>query len=1676
MKVQTKTRILSLLLCLSMIFTLMPTWASAAVGDTVVQPTETVSSINQLSTDFSGLVVSKADDGDYIKLTFGLRNVPSSSLYRIDFRWDPTVVDLYKTNKSGAIQYNTFAKDVTPADKKLIFDYSPAPDGIVVSAAVDAGMTIEHLFDDNYGPFALDPTKTTTLTLENADNKLTGDMTLVFETKEGAMSGMFEGAEDNGSNIKIPSYPTNAVMNLFSMYFKVKEGQTVTNKTFALLNATGNETGFYGSEGIANEYTAKKTAFVNFPEPEPEYGSITVTAPYAGVTVSLDDGKETRMIHTGTTDSSLTARIENVPVGTYTYTLSGTPKDVSGNVYKVKTGSETGSVTVTKETPATVNIEASAFEKVSYAFPLTVNVTDMKGTSKTGGTITVGAASLTNGTQGTVAATGVLDVAVSGVDGYQDRTVQVQLTPKAGSFEEIESLTVLSAYANYATASVTDGAGEITVKLSETAADVVLPLPMPDPSGDDALNTTDTPVESIKAQLTPKTEKAKQELGAANVTLSAPDDIEVTVADGKITGITVKANLPAGAYDVVITGTNMKTLYTTLNIVKKSDGGYVANVGGDAELDNGEIKQVTGGATATDTGNGKVDFGNTVNDGATVGSDGTVTGGTPITGGIKDAPSIKDELTPTTLTGPVYVVDMRYDKTDLNNPYVEATVSLKNVDASISAGTFGIQYDAAMFTAMSGKGISDVVTLAGGIGYSAAEPQQVVYPTGNTNEPGYIVFGWTREPSDTTWQPGDTIFTIKLYGDASLETFVNNGAFCTETVTVMPFTDTAVGKQAVADGDGAYVEQVWRTLGTDGSTVVKLEDAAAIKGGFYQINQDNDDRNVQHDVRMEFKLPEIENIKLSVPFRVQTGKNGTFVDIPGATVTLYKDSATFATDFAAGTAEALATVKTNSNGNANFGVEPGTYHYTVTHGSYWAYPDGTTDTDKANDYDTFEIAEDGTITLANSSKEHWATLNAAKEINPLMDAKSFHIVKLDSAGMSAIPAPRISSNNMAYNQQDYYFSIEPAAGYEWKESDMATVAAALVTAGAVRFENVDATATTEDGMYASGSSAAITSLSWDAARGQFKIAAAAVVGDSVGEDVDASVKTQVWYSPLRSGDIKITVTDDMFQPKEMVITATAGNGGKVTAREPDPARTEGSSSYTADGTAGVLPITAGNDEIVETLNGGRTDSAVFNFKPDDTNDGPTKQTIIDKVIVNGVELPLTDAQKKDPNGYDYQFINVTGDESITVTFATIDPTDPDKPPVPESDPVITLVVGEHGKVTHGSDDYAGLINTTVTAAAGADFVVVIEATPAADYQIDKVYLDDNLVTGDLTATTLGGANSDQPTKGTLTIPAADMGKGASHSIVVTFKPLDSAESTEIVVVSSVKQDTLGTISPVGRNVYPVNYTPNYVMKPYDSLWELKYGYEDDNTTPKTGAVEVTVGTGAPADKTVDVTYNTTSSLYEYTMEPLTEDSTLVVAFNEVGHVVHGYVQIVATALTAKEATLVFERDESDTSLVRTPVTCQTEKTVTTQSGGVKVLAFTAVVPQGMWNVTVSKSGYLNCEISKFEVKTTDGEIWFGGTSESDVHNIILIPGDASQDAKNVGFADVGVVAAGWAGPGAKLANRINGDLDESEYGKQDGQRISTSNDMQFVISNYRRVASLSNKKYLDFCASGNAIT
>lgn len=1674
---KTFRRTLSFVMCLVMLLTLLPVIpAVGAVNENTGRQDVSASDL----AGKSGHVVRYSTEGtDIVKVTVGLINTDYTTGTDLSFQYDESIMKMYN--------YTEKKNMLSPGPAGLVFKNIPewalSQDGKDNDS--DYGFTSSKVTDMTCGFIGTDYTATSMGKDGNIRKVLaTATSNVTLDADYRAMFALLD------DNMRFKCLENDTVFELYDVTFKLVSGKTfddVKYDTFDVYpeskgSSTGSRLLVYGDSQATHETPTYFVDFPGVPEPEPEYGTVSFTGLHDGFKVAMTaTGKEAIPEQTVVNGS---ATFENLSVGNYSYTISGIGKDTQGKQYTVNSEKATGSVIVKKNYTEYVTFQTTDFTEVSYAFPLTVKVTDMKGGTVTGGTVTVNGASFS----GTVAATGTLDVTVSGVEGYQDRTVQVNLTPVTDSFTQIQSLTALSAYTSFVTTAVSGGAGTITVKLSENAAEVVLPLPVPDPSGDDPLNTTDTPADSIKAQFTPKTESAKQELGQASITLSGDDITVTTDASGNITGITVNAELPAGAYDVVITGNNMKTIETTMNIIKKDNGDYVANVGGDATLENGEIKEVTGGATATEGGDGKVNFDNTVNDGATVDDKGNVSGGTPITGGITEAPSVKDELTPTTLTGPVYVVDMEYVHTDPSNPYIEATVSLKNVDPSISAGTFGIQYDATMFPAMAGKSIEDLVTLAGGIVYAAAEPKQVVYPTGSTNEPGYIVFGWTRDLGNTDWNPGDTIFTIKIFGDAATETYITtNKAFSTETVTVMPFTDTAVGKKAAADNDTAYIEQVWRTLGSNGNTEVRLEDEAAVKGGFYQITQDTSTSgSVQHDVRMEFILPEIDEIKLSVPFRVQTGKNGTFVDIQDAAVTLYADSESFAADFAAGTATAIQTIKTNSNGNVSFGVEPGTYHFTVNHNSYWAYPNGKTDTDKdGRDYDTFTIDENGVITMKNSG-DNWATLNAAKEINPLMDAKSFHKVRLDDNGMTTIPKPRISSNDIAYNQQDYYFSIEPAAGYEWAESDMNDVAAALVAAKAVRFTNVDATATTEEGMYGTGDKEDITALTWNAARGQFQIAAKHVIGDPVGEDVDASVKTAAWYSPLRSGDIVITVTDDMFQAKEMTITATAGDGGKVTAKEPDPARTEGTSTYEADGTPVTsLPITDGKDKITETLNGGRTDSAVLNFKPDTSGDSTTKQTIIDKVIVNGVELQLTDAQKKDPNGFDYQFINVTGDESISVTFSTIDPTDPEEPPVPLSKPVITLVLGDHGKATANTQTYSGPTTTTITdATVSADFAVVIEAITSGDpsYQIDKVYLDDTLVTDQLTDTTLGGAANNQPTKGTLTIPAADMGMGASHSIVVTFKPLDSAESTQIVVVSSVKEDTLGTISKTGRQVYPVDYTPEYTMKPYDSLWEMKYGYEDDGTTPKTGAMLVTIG-GAEADKTVDVTKDA-SGLYHYTMEPLTADALLVAAFNEVGHVVHGFVQIVAnrTAGTdVKQAELVFERDASDTSLVRTPVRCETEKTIIYQdSGNIKVLAFTAVVPQGIWNLTVSKSGYLNCEISKFEVKTTDGEIYFGtpdGTAGSDdtIKNIILIPGDASQDGKNVGFADVGVVAAGWAGSGAKLANRVNGDLDESLYGMADTQRASTSNDMQLVINNYRRVASMSNKAYADFCVSGNAI-
>lgn len=1674
MKSRFLKRIISFILAMCVCISLLPGTPAKAFSTApadLASAAKYASSWETADKDWSGMVVlrSKEDaDGKFL-LTVGAYNVPESQSYILRLKYDTTVVSAL--NSSGSVTTNA-------VQIRNAIQYLEPPVSAFTSPEVAGGWS---------GMTWTDTGLMEAMASGTADFGTEGNYrTCAFDFSAAAYSTDLADVFANHSTTSgaIAFTADQGLMEFFTIPLKVNPGQKIESDTFQLY-AQGNVT--YGAMTATAVATSYGAYFINFPAPPEASGSASVTVEgVEGIDVTLTGtsaaGTDLSTLNlTGKTDVSGSVTFAEVPVGSnYTCTATGVGTK-NGASWQVKDASKTQTFSVTANNNTALTYGTETLEEVVASYPMKVIVQDMKGNAlaATGAAVSLGgsAASATVGGAGnneitfTTATSGdAKELQVSGITGYQPRKVSLNMTPVDGSTSALSTVVLSnSADSSFASAAVQAGQGVVTLKMAKVAANVEIPLPVP--SGDDAMSSEE--ITNITANFKPTTQDAIDEVGANGVTLTQDNGgIIVTIDDTtkKITGIKLNATLPAGTYNVTITGNGMTTINTTV-IIKKSGSDTVVNVGG-TEQEDGTI---TGGITGTTpesgntdaNGNVNVDMGGsgntTVTEGGTVGSDGSVSGGTALPGGTGNAGNT--DLAPGVMSDPVYIVDMSYVDKDSSNPYVLAKVSIKNV-TDATAGTFGLEYDPKIFTAMKGKTADDVIlNMNSAIEYSIAvdnEPQ-VVYPE-DTDQPAYVTVAWNMKDSQSPIKPASDLFEIKLFGDLTLKDAITKGNFSDASVNVMPYQETANGqhlKQLAINAAGGnasgddytywynqLMTQIWREVGQAGQKdCVKLADSLAKRGGFYQFSQYNADvkQNAPHDIAVELRYPTDIPKHFAAEFLIQeatttptTAPNA----IGGATIKVYNEVPTVADKVI--TTTPYVTLKTSEFGRAAASVDAGTYYYTVTHPSFWDYPDGTvtTDTDGIL-YDTLTVDEYGVITMKEHTLEDSTKFITKIDpdtgyINPRMEAKSYHKVSIEKDTSSAawsIPEAKFSSLDKAYNKQDYYFTITPPTGYDWDTTSqsMADIAAAIKA----KLHGINAAATTaENDMYRSGEGTPIT-VSWDTTRKQFKIVGDTVVGDAVG-DVTFTGDVPDWYNSLRSGDIVLPLKADMFKTKDMKLTVTAGAGGTITTTEPDPARpTDGgeSSSYTPNGGNSSTPPTAGQSKVEETLSGGRTDSADYTFVPDANNQ-------IDKVIVNGVEIPLTEPQKKE---FTYQFTNVSGDESIVVTF--VDVSNPDNP-VPQSAPAVTVILGDNGTaaVTDGGTaanpaSLTGPATQIYTGTAGQAFVV----TPSTDaaYEVDKIIVKDIVANTSTVLTEKAELTADQ------------MVNGKAYTVMITFKE-KNGPSTQVIVDASVDAG-LGYIYPAGIAIHTVNETPSYTMKPFSGSW-----FMDQENDAKALLVAVTGGT--TVDHSDKLVKDDANKLYSYTLEPLVADTMLRASFTETGVQVKGILQVAVAAgkTDAAEATITFEREKDETNMTDATKITVTTGTAVATNGDTRLMSFGATVPKGTWKVTVSKHGYLHYIITGFEV--TDSEavkpILFGiaadDTSATEAKPIVLTPGDAAGDGMSIGSSDVAMVAAGWVN-GAYPKNRVMSDVDESSYGTADSNRYSDSADMTLVTNNYTKL-------------------
>lgn len=1547
-----KNRILSLLLCVCLVSCLITDASLAAAQDS---PTgKVIAYADSIPEEYSGtyLILNKVRDGLY-GITVGIRNIAKSQGWTVNLQYDTGVV---KPCKSTGADITNISQAVSAAK------YS---NEMLTESGKASGYTDYSVTDASDGMGIFDRA---ILTSTQNSELVEGQISISYS--------MLSGSESNAAYViglqsdpLAYTPPENINVNFYTVYFTlIDNGVDINADTFTLYEGYDSYkagAAAYVTVGMDLEVTSYGACLVGFPPPEvasykvPISVKNTSNAAVSSVSVKITDSEGKEVSGSPFTSAAETGGLNNVvlPAGDYSYTA--TPSQSDSTLYAVTNGSFTVTAPTTGEEADAVTIT------MDNVAPGTTNVT-IKVVDGDNGNAIIPTAQVNLGNTEKSTTDGIvlyeltdnsytLQVAATGYETFGSTTENIITVGNGVTFD--------SAYNN--SLSYDAESQTLTVVMSAKRTAITIPIPVPASNGT-AIDVSQA--KNLKVTISANPDGSTPATLALPITVTTTADgagnqLSFTPDSGAMTSLSALVNLPKGNYIITVSGAGIESLETTLNVVPSASGTTV-NVGG-AVFEG----VVNGGYTDT-TSNSAIDLGTnsgSATTGGTVNQDGTASGGTSVSGGLLDnAASAGLDGGITVISDPLYYVVGTWDN-DKSQMTVE--VYLKNIKATM--GTFGLKYDTNVFT-----GLSDTNGFNFAEGLSAADYGTSMGLNNPTTGAGYHSFYWTigssADPVDATGE-AKLIATYKLVkkSGVDLSKLMHN-----EALTVIPFGKTEAGEKAkLSYGDKVvdyeyFASEYWRetSFTADNANRNILGGEKATAGGFYQAYNTAEGSNPvkANDVRSQFVFEDYGNVAVHILVSSTSGS-----PVNGADVTL-----------SAGGTELKG--KTDKNGEAIISCPPNTtQEVKISANGYLAYPQ-TGDIDK-------------TVTVG--------TVPVTKEFK--LTPQQGHPVKV-------VPQEKVtlSGEPKAYNTVDYYFTLNPAPGYEWKNGMPApgTLTIKLTDVNS-DIEEVDETLT----------------ATWSAARNMYMIAGNTIKGSPASADADA-------------GDITITVPDNALQhTSNYKITATAGAGGTV-SKEANASATN-NSSFNPDTSS----------KIVETLGAGESTSAKYTFKPNESGAPEGSIYVIHKIIINGAEMTPTDAQRRE--GYSHQFTGITGDQTITITFGTMPEDGGDITPAGNDQPV-TVIVGDYGKATVKNGDadevaldgsatgtYIVAADTSMTIKAEADQSVTQPDGNTQSYEIDKVMVNGVQVNGETAGTGWDAASSTLTLSG-LTEPAA---------VVITFKPT-GGESIQAIVESSVVSGR-GAIISTGTNVYTVGDRPAFTLAPEGDNWKVD---SLKLTTP---------GAEAPADVTDQI------SAGKYTASALAAGVTkLEAAFAEQTYQVKMLVDLSNGGVSAG-----LQKSPVKMKFVRTaggePITLSFENYVVSGAN----VSFSVGVPEGTWTVTVSKNGYLNYEIKGFTVNSdgtvtgtavSDGYIYFGVKSETanpdSAKAIKLTIGDASWDGNRVSPIDAAQVVNGMiAGATAGMMDRA--DIDETGA---NGTGHNLTADMGYVKLNYGKLCT--SRTYSEF--------
>lgn len=483
---------------------------------------------------------------------------------------------------------------------------------------------------------------------------------------------------------------------------------------------------------------------------------------------------------------------------------------------------------------------------------------------------------------------------------------------------------------------------------------------------------------------------------------------------------------------------------------------------------------------------------------------------------------------------------------------------------------------------------------------------------------------------------------------------------------------------------------------------------------------------------------------------------------------------------------------------------------------------------------------------------------------------------------------------------------------------------------------------------------------------------------------------------FKSDDIVVRMLTGTIEAsgETYTVTGTAGNHGSVTY-------TQVGSETTTESAIGSIPYTITVDGLDPLVTDG-TKTGTFTFTADTANGYK-----VEKVFVNGVQIHQFDNEGM----FTYSFGTVDMDNDISVIFWD--------GVTHSKEAVVTLAVGPNGKADVSvPSTVADITNTrrtfVIEESSFTDGAAKLEFTPTADTDYSVVSVRES------------GVNEDSATKTdvdnttySVTIPA-----GGAKVVYVAF------DNATLFINAYVLKGGSGKIKPIGVLIMNHKYgSMTFDMNVIDNDWT---------------AYSVFVNGTEHKNNTGDITQ------FTYTVDNIMDDTDVGAKFTEREYNVTGLIDLSQNSNLSGDlgtgAFITCTRQED--GLKSDPFAT----TITDTNGDAVVrnaVPFTLNLPNGTWDITVSKPGYVNYTITGFTVDGTIGtDIMFGKKADNTIQKITPYIGNTSGNGLSVSLLDAGVVSNGLRS-GASTAIKGKADVDD------DGE-VSATSDMVFIRANYGR--------------------